>query len=96
MGWDFLGRVRHQTQCLKKADKHWDYIKSYYDKATRKAHFLFSGTLAKANPCEGDFYLYKEPKKRRQKKNLRGKKIQSSTSLKHVKSGREPWIYLLH
>lgn len=93
-GWDFVGRVRNTTHCLQAGDNEWVAVKSYYEKATRIARHLFSGLLAKSNPVEGHFYLYQGPRKQRKCKNLRGKKIQSSVSLKHAKSGREPWLLL--
>lgn len=34
----------------------------------------------------------KSKPKKRKRKNLRGKKIQCSTSLKHAKRGNEPWL----
>ena len=38
------------------------------------------------------FYLLRGTKKHRVKKNLRGKKVQASASLKHGKREREPWL----
>jgi hypothetical protein len=38
------------------------------------------------------FYLVKQKKQYREKRNLAGKKIQCSVSLKHAKSGNEPWL----
>lgn len=91
-GWDYLGRVRHQTQCQRVEDDEWVEAKSYYAQAKRRAQHLFEGRLAKANPLRGHFYLYRGAPKRRSKKNLRGKKVQCSVSLKHAKGGREPWL----
>ena len=91
-GWDFVGRVRHTTQCSKAQENDWVRIKHYYAQATRTARFLFSGVLSKSNPVAGNFYSYREPKKHRRRKNLRGKTIRSSVSLKHEKRGREPWL----
>ncbi len=50
------------------------------------------GSLAKANPIACHFYLFRGTKKHRVRKNLRGRKIQSSVSLKHEKREREPWV----
>jgi hypothetical protein len=91
-GWDFVGRVRHTTYCRAQGQSQWVPAKSLHVKATRVARYLFTGLLAKTNPLEGHFYLYKGEKKHRTRKNLRGKKIQSSVSLKHAKGGREPWL----
>jgi len=48
--------------------------------------------LAKSNPVFCHFYLKKSKKKNRVKKNLAGKKIQSSVSKKHEKRENEPWL----
>jgi len=91
-GWDFVGRVRNMTQCRETPQKQWVPVKAYYAKATGRARLLFSGALAKANPVEGHFYLFRGEKQHRHRKNLRGKKIQSSVSLKHSKREKEPWF----
>ena len=93
-GWDFVGRIRHTPYCRAEGESEWIPVKDYYAKATRRARHLFCGLLAKKNSVEGHFYLYQGENKNRQRKNLRGKKIQSSVSLKHAKGGREPWLLL--
>ena len=91
-GWDFVGRVRNRTQCREVGQDDWVPVKAYYTKATRTACYLFSGLLAKANSVGCHFYLFRGTKKQRVRKNLRGKKIQCSVSLKHEKREREPWL----
>lgn len=68
-GWYFVGRVRNKTYCREIAIKQWVPVKTYYAKATHHARLLFSGTLAKANPVEGHFYLYRGKKQDRHRKN---------------------------
>lgn len=91
-GWDVVGRVRQRTFFRAQGSAQWLPVNSLYDGATHTARCLFKGLLAKANPLEGYFYLYRDKVKNRKRKNLRGKKIQSSASLKHAKRGREPWL----
>lgn len=93
-GWHFVGRVRNMTQCRETGQKQWVRVKAYYGKATRTARLLFSGALAKANPVEGNFYVFRGKKQHRHRKNLRGKQIQSSVSLKHSKREKEPWFLI--
>jgi len=93
-GWDFIGRIRHTPYCRAAGEHDWLLAKSLYAKATRTARYLFTGLLARANSVEGHFTLYQGKMKNRKRKNLRGKKIQSSVSLKHAKRGREPWLLL--
>jgi len=91
-GWHFIGRIRNSTKYLNPKTNQWDPAKSLYCKATNTPSYLFETLIAKANPVEGNLHLYKGVGKRRKNKNLRGKKIQSSVSLKHAKRGREPWL----
>ena len=91
-GWDFIGRVRNRTQCQETGLDNWLPVKDYYTRATRTARYLFRGLLAKDNPVACEFYLYRGKKQHREKKNLRGKKVQCSVSIKHAKREREPWL----
>ena len=91
-GWDFVGRVRNTTQCREDGGNTWIPVTAFHEMATRTARYLFTGLLAKANPVLCHFYLLRGTKKHRVKKNLRGKKVQASASLKHGKREREPWL----
>jgi len=92
LGWDFVGRIRNNTQYKGPGDIIWTPIKSLYSCAKRTPQFLFKAALAKANPITGYFHLIKSKPKKRVSKNLRGLKIQCSSSLKHAKRGNEPWL----
>lgn len=92
LGWSFVGRVRHLTQYTSKERDTWSSVKDLYCYANLRAQHLFNGLLAKANPVRCEFYLMKQRKKNRIKKNLAGKKIQCSVSKKHEKRGNEPWL----
>jgi hypothetical protein len=91
-GWDFVGRVRHNTQYRLENIMSWKTIKSLYSLATPTPYYLFKAYLAKENPLKCYFYIYKEKHKNRVKKNLRGKKVRCSSSKKHEKSAKEPWL----
>ena len=91
-GWDFVGRVRNRTLCCETGTNEWLPVKHYYAKATRTARYLFNGLLARDNPVDCHFYLFRGMRKQRVRKNLRGKKVQCSVSLKHAKREREPWL----
>jgi len=91
-GWGFVGRVRNRTYCRETGSTEWQPVKHYYTNATRKACYLFNGLLARDNPVDCHFYLFRGMRKQRVRKNLRGKKIQCSSSLKHAKREREPWL----
>ena len=90
--WDFVGRVRHNTQYKTLRSKKWNFIKDWYDQASYKAVFLGRFMLAKTTPLTCYFHLMKQRKKYRKRLNLVGKKIQCSVSLKHAKRENEPWL----
>lgn len=92
LGWDFVGRIRHNTQCKKEDYLIWEPIKNLYAKATTKAKFLGKFLLAKSSSFPCYFYLFRRKKLYREKRNLAGKKIRCSVSLKHAKGGNEPWL----
>jgi hypothetical protein len=91
-GWDFVGRVRNRTYCCETGSNEWLPVKQYYANASRTARYLFEGLLARDNPVGCHFYLFRGMSKQRVRKNLRGKKVQCSASLKHAKREREPWL----
>ena len=91
-GWDFIGRVRNITQYSESGKKPWIPIKSLYKLATRKPRYVGNVTLSRSTPLNCSFYLTKNKKKNRIKRNLAGKKVQCSVSKKHELNAREPWL----
>ena len=92
LGWDYVGRIRNRTLCMRVEENQWDNIKSLYNIATRRAKYLGHFFLAKSGTVKTDLYIYKEKQKNRIRKNLAGKKIQCSVSLKHSKRESEPLL----
>ena len=92
MGWDFIGRVRNKTQFCHKNQSVWFPIKSLYEQATEKACYIGRVLLSCSSPLDCHFYMMKQKKKNRVKRNLVGKKVQCSVSKKHAKGANEPWL----
>lgn len=90
--WHFIDRVRNRTQYRFSAENNWKSIKSLYEQARYNATYAGTIQLAKFNPFICYAYLMKQQKQYRIKKNLIGKKIQCSVSLKHAKRENEPWL----
>ncbi len=90
--WNFIGRVRNNTQYKEKDTKVWIPVKQLYNKATLKARYIGNFLLSKSTPLTCYFYLMKQKKKYRTKKNLVGKKVQCSSSKKHANAAKEPWL----
>lgn len=91
-GWHWIGRVRHNTFYQVVNTLLWQRVTSLHAKATGQAKQLGEVLLARANPLNCYFYLYKRETKGRQKKTLFGEICRQSTSLKCAKRGREPWL----
>ena len=92
LGWDFVGRVRNKTQYCMENESIWRPIKSLYIKATMKPTFIGNVQLAKNNAIACYFHLVKQKKKYREKRNLIGKKVRCSSSIKHEIRENEPWL----
>lgn len=92
IGWDFIGRVRNRTRYREKGKKRWVPIKMLYKQSTQKACYIAQVYLAKSCPVLCHFYLMRQKKKYRVKKNLAGKKVQCSSSKKHANREKEPWL----
>lgn len=92
MSWEFVGRVRNETQVNNTTQDAWIPCKELYKKATSKAQYLGRFLLAKSNPLICNLFLIKEKRKYRKKKNLKGHKVRCSSSLKHAKRNKEPWL----
>ena len=92
LGWDFVGRVRNKTHYCEENRTDWKPIKALYEQATQKASYVGHVKLAQSRPINCDFYLLRQNKKHRVKRNLIGKKVQCSSSKKHEKRENEPWL----
>jgi hypothetical protein len=92
LGWDFIGRIRNKTQFCMENESIWKPIKSLYIKATHKPTYIGNVQLARHNPTACYFHLVKQEKKYREKRNLVGKKVRCSSSLKHEIRENEPWL----
>jgi hypothetical protein len=92
LGWDFIGRVRNRTKYCEDNQRQWKPIKNLYGQATLKPTYLGQVRLSRSSQLKCHFYLMKQKKKNRIKRNLAGKKIQCSVSKKHECRENEPWL----
>lgn len=91
LGWDFIGRVRHQT-LIRIEDSEWMDVRMLHPKATATPKYLAKATVAKKNPLEMNLYLFQGKSKGRIKKTIQGDKCRSSNSKKYAKGAKEPWV----
>jgi hypothetical protein len=92
LGWDWVGRIRGRTKYRWQGSKKWLLASDLHEKATLKERFLGIVELAKSNPILCNFYLFTQKKKHRVHLNLQGHRVRCSSSLKHARREREPWL----
>jgi hypothetical protein len=91
LGWNFIGRVRHQT-LIKMDGADWVDVRQLHSKATTTPKYLGHATVAKANPMDINLYIFRGKSKGRIKKTIQGEKCCSSNSKKYAKGANEPWV----
>ena len=91
-GWDFIGRLRHNTFIKINADDDWQNVRTLHSQATTTPKFLGRIFVARRNPLEMNLHIVVEKKKGRIKKTRHGKKCISSNSNKYSKGSKEPWV----
>jgi hypothetical protein len=92
LGWDFIGRVRNKTHYCIENETTWNPVKSLYIRATNKPALIGRAQLAQFNPIACNLHIVKQEKKYREKRNLIGKKVRCSSSIKHEIRENEPWL----
>lgn len=92
LDWDFVGRIRGNTHVNKITENTWQFCKDLYKTATLDAKYLGKFLLAKSNPIQCEIHIIKGKPKNRKKKNLKGHHVRCSSSLKHAKRNKEPWL----
>lgn len=91
MGWDYVGRVRHQTM-YRIEENDWLRCNGLHEKATEKPTALQNVTLARGNPLPTSLVLYKSRAKDRHAVNRDGQPKRSKVSLNAANGAKEPWI----
>lgn len=90
-GWDYVGRVRHQTKFLRGG--HWVGVKVLHRLATSRTRCLGWLPFPRQRPCPRRLVL--SPRvllKGRTRKNTRGRKRRTHNDRRCSKSAREPWL----
>lgn len=93
LGWDYVGRSRKPNfYSLTGGDK-WQNIEQLFKQATTTARH-FRGQIAKSNPFDTTFVLYKKRSKGRHKITKQGEISRSSNSKQHANGAKEPWLLI--
>lgn len=91
MGWDYVGRVRHQTRFL--LDGRWLTAQELHRRATRRARNLGQVPFPRYRPKPRRVVLSKaRQSKGRTRKNTLGRKGRTATDRKCEQRAREPWL----
>jgi hypothetical protein len=92
MGWHFVGRLRNKNLVLMEDAPTWQLSASFFEQATGKPTHLGHALLTEEKQVPIHLVLYKGKGKNRHKRNLNKKISTSSTSKKHSKAAKEPWL----
>lgn len=92
MGWYWIGRIRNRDMVRPVGKEEWTGCKTLYPKAGRTARSLGAYDYVRVHPIRCELVLVKRIPKGRRNKNVRGKRVRSSHSLKHARREREPWL----
>jgi hypothetical protein len=91
IGWDYVGRVRNNTQFL--IDGTWTPNRTLHRRATNRAKNLGLIEFPKSNPKPRRLVLAKKPTtSHRRRRGRSGRIIHKSTDRRMRQSAREPWL----
>lgn len=92
LGFDWIGRIRNNNYYRIQGEAHWHSIYDLYEKAKKKAQYCGEVSLTKTHALICSMVLYKKAVVGRTQRTRRGRKSQSSDSLRCAKRHREPWL----
>lgn len=92
LGWDFVGRLRNNTQYKKTKGGVWKECLNLYKESTNTPQHLGKVILSKTHEYHCYLSLVKHIKKGRAKRNLRGEPMKTSGSKKNARRARDPWL----
>lgn len=91
-GWDYVGRVRHKTQCTDKVSGQCALTHTYYAQASNSRRILGDFLLTERHELPTRFVLYRGRAKQRQHTTLGGQRARSEHSKRYARAHREPWL----
>lgn len=94
MGWDFISRLRNNTQVASDEDGVWCGCAQLHSLATGGALDLGLYRVVKAHPLHCRLVLAKQQPKGREKLTRAGQPEQGRSSRKARKAAREPWLLM--
>jgi Transposase DDE domain len=92
LGWDYVGRIRHNKKYRLKEGKTFYFCKGLFKKATFKVKYLGEVILTRKNCLETHFYLVKSKLKGRKALRRDGRIKRDKDSKNYSRAHREPWL----
>ncbi len=92
LGFDWVGRIRHNIQYYKHADSLWSSALALYRRASSKACALVNIRLSKTHQLPCSLVVYKSIKRGRHALNRSGKKTNNTQSKRASKRRKDPWL----
>ena len=91
-GWDYLGRVRNNTQVSRANTEPWQPCAALHPGASRKPRELGACRIVKGDPWPCRLVLAQHHRSHRDTLTRRGTPLQGTQARKARKSAREPWL----
>lgn len=96
LDWEYVGRVRNRTQCLRREEgekAHWHPVKDLYEKANHHFRELGSYWLGESIGFPTRLVIWRRRLKGRHHKTADGKRRRhNKRSIGHAEREREPWL----
>jgi hypothetical protein len=92
LGWDYIGRLRNNTQVRSEQEWNWRACTSLHSAATAKVRDLGEFFIVKGDPLACRLVLAQRARKGRDQLTRKEQPEQSRTSKNARKAAREPWL----
>lgn len=92
LGWDYIGRLRNNTQMRSLREPTWHPCASLHRSATAKASDLGGHWIVKGNPLRSRLVLVTRQRKGRDQLTRQQQPEQGTNAKKARKAAREPWL----
>jgi hypothetical protein len=92
LGWDYVGRLRHQTRIKLEGSCEWVDNRELHRNASSRAQRFMNVSIVQSDPWRCDLVLYRKPKQGRFRLTRTGSRSASRRSCLAERRERDPWL----
>lgn len=92
LGWDYIGRIRHNLFYREGPEGDWIKCRTLYHQATATPRYHGAVELVRYRPFSCHLYVYKQPHQGRHKLTHYGHRARSQHSKKNAQREDSPWL----